>query len=207
MPPDQCAPAAEAVDVLQIPAFLCRQTDLLLAAGNTGCAINVKKGQFLAPWDMQNVAAKVASTGNERILLTERGASFGYNTLVSDFRALPIMARTGYPVVFDATHSVQQPGGQGTASGGQREFAPVLARGALAVGVAAVFILCNSIAGLLGNVAIVKSLPADLPIYAIAVLAGAIIRTTFGIKFEVPVILKALGAVLIIAGCKLIGVY
>jgi 2-dehydro-3-deoxyphosphooctonate aldolase (KDO 8-P synthase) len=137
---DQCAPAAEAVDVLQIPAFLCRQTDLLLAAGNTGCAINVKKGQFLAPWDMQNVAAKVASTGNERILLTERGASFGYNTLVSDFRALPIMARTGYPVVFDATHSVQQPGGQGTASGGQREFAPVLARGALAVGVAAVFI-------------------------------------------------------------------
>jgi 2-dehydro-3-deoxyphosphooctonate aldolase (KDO 8-P synthase) len=137
---DQCAPAAQAVDVLQIPAFLCRQTDLLLAAGNTGCAINVKKGQFLAPWDMQNVAAKIASTGNERILLTERGASFGYNTLVSDFRALPIMARTGYPVVFDATHSVQQPGGQGTASGGQREFAPVLARGALAVGVAAVFI-------------------------------------------------------------------
>jgi 2-dehydro-3-deoxyphosphooctonate aldolase (KDO 8-P synthase) len=137
---DQCAPAAEAVDVLQIPAFLCRQTDLLLAAGNTGCAINVKKGQFLAPWDMQNVAAKVARTGNERILLTERGASFGYNTLVSDFRALPVMARTGYPVVFDATHSVQQPGGQGSASGGQREFAPVLARAALAVGVAAVFI-------------------------------------------------------------------
>src|SRR6202007_1971659 len=137
---DQCAPAAEAVDVLQIPAFLCRQTDLLLAAGNTGRAINVKKGQFLAPWDMQNVAAKVASTGNERILLTERGASFGYNTLVSDFRALPVMARTGYPVVFDATHSVQQPGGQGAASGGQREFAPVLARAALAVGVAAVFI-------------------------------------------------------------------
>ncbi|HEY2134136.1 MAG TPA: 3-deoxy-8-phosphooctulonate synthase [Acetobacteraceae bacterium] len=137
---DQCAPAAEAVDVLQIPAFLCRQTDLLLAAGNTGCAINVKKGQFLAPWDMQNVAAKVASTGNERILLTERGASFGYNTLVSDFRSLPLMARTGYPVVFDATHSVQQPGGQGAASGGQREFAPVLARAALAVGVAAVFI-------------------------------------------------------------------
>jgi 2-dehydro-3-deoxyphosphooctonate aldolase (KDO 8-P synthase) len=137
---DQCAPAAEAVDVLQIPAFLCRQTDLLLAAGNTGCAINVKKGQFLAPWDMQNVADKVASTGNERILLTERGASFGYNTLVSDFRALPVMARTGYPVVFDATHSVQQPGGQGSASGGQREFAPILARAALAVGVAAVFI-------------------------------------------------------------------
>ncbi len=126
--------------MLQIPAFLCRQTDLLLAAGHTGCAVNVKKGQFLAPWDMANVAAKIAGTGNQRILLTERGASFGYNTLVSDFRALPIMARTGYPVVFDATHSVQQPGGQGTASGGQREFAPVLARAALAVGVAAVFI-------------------------------------------------------------------
>jgi len=137
---DQCAPAAEAVDVLQIPAFLCRQTDLLLAAGETGRAINVKKGQFLAPWDMENVAAKIASTGNENILLCERGASFGYNTLVTDFRALPIMARTGYPVVFDATHSVQQPGGQGTSSGGQREFAPVLARAALAVGVAAVFI-------------------------------------------------------------------
>jgi 2-dehydro-3-deoxyphosphooctonate aldolase (KDO 8-P synthase) len=138
--PDQCAQAAEAVDVLQIPAFLCRQTDLLIAAGETGRAINVKKGQFLAPWDMTNVAAKIASTGNENILLCERGASFGYNTLVSDFRALPIMARTGYPVVFDATHSVQQPGGQGTSSGGQREFAPVLARAALAVGVAAVFI-------------------------------------------------------------------
>jgi 2-dehydro-3-deoxyphosphooctonate aldolase (KDO 8-P synthase) len=136
----QCAPAAEAVDVLQIPAFLCRQTDLLLAAGRTGRAINVKKGQFLAPWDMQHVAAKIASTGNTRILLTERGASFGYNTLVSDFRSLPIMARTGYPVVFDATHSVQQPGGQGASSGGQREFAPVLARAALAVGCAAVFI-------------------------------------------------------------------
>ena len=137
---DQCAPAAEAVDVLQIPAFLCRQTDLLLAAGATGRVINVKKGQFLAPCDMVNVAAKIASTGNHNILLCERGASFGYNTLVSDFRALPIMARTGYPVVFDATHSVQQPGGQGTSSGGQREFAPVLARAALAVGVAAVFI-------------------------------------------------------------------
>jgi 2-dehydro-3-deoxyphosphooctonate aldolase (KDO 8-P synthase) len=136
----QCAPAAEAVDVLQIPAFLCRQTDLLIAAGETGRAINVKKGQFLAPWDMAHVAAKIAATGNERILLTERGASFGYNTLVTDFRALPIMAATGYPVVFDATHSVQQPGGQGTSSGGQREFAPVLARAALAVGVAAVFI-------------------------------------------------------------------
>jgi 2-dehydro-3-deoxyphosphooctonate aldolase (KDO 8-P synthase) len=137
---EQCAIAAKAVDVLQIPAFLCRQTDLLLAAGETGRAINVKKGQFLAPWDMVNVAAKIASTGNRDILLCERGASFGYNTLVSDMRSLPIMARTGYPVVFDATHSVQQPGGQGTSSGGQREFAPVLARAALAVGVAAVFI-------------------------------------------------------------------
>jgi len=137
---DQCAPVAEAVDVLQIPAFLCRQTDLLLAAGETGAAINVKKGQFLAPWDMEHVAAKIASTGNQRILLCDRGTSFGYNTLVSDFRGLPIMARTGYPVVFDATHSVQQPGGLGGASGGQREFAPVLARAALAVGVAALFI-------------------------------------------------------------------
>jgi 2-dehydro-3-deoxyphosphooctonate aldolase (KDO 8-P synthase) len=137
---EQCAIAAQAVDVLQIPAFLCRQTDLLLAAGETGRPINVKKGQFLAPWDMANVAAKIASTGNENILLCERGASFGYNTLVTDFRSLPIMARTGYPVVFDATHSVQQPGGQGTTSGGQREFAPVLARAAVAVGVAAVFI-------------------------------------------------------------------
>ena len=137
---EQCAPAAAAVDVLQIPAFLCRQTDLLLAAGATGRAINVKKGQFLAPWDMAQVAAKVASTGNRDILLTERGASFGYNTLVSDFRALPIMARTDYPVVFDATHSVQQPGGQGSSSGGEREFAPVLARAAAAVGVAAVFV-------------------------------------------------------------------
>jgi 2-dehydro-3-deoxyphosphooctonate aldolase (KDO 8-P synthase) len=138
-----CGPAAEAVDVLQIPAFLCRQTDLLLAAGNTGRALNVKKGQFLAPWDMKNVAAKIASTGNENILLTERGASFGYNTLVSDMRSLPIMAETGYPVVFDATHSVQQPGGQGTSSGGERRFAPVLARAALAVGCAAVFIECH----------------------------------------------------------------
>jgi len=137
---EQCGPAAEAVDVLQIPAFLCRQTDLLLAAGETGRAINVKKGQFLAPWDMVNVAVKIASTGNENILLCERGASFGYNTLVSDFRSLPIMARTGYPVVFDATHSVQQPGGQGTSSGGQREFVPALARAALAVGCAALFI-------------------------------------------------------------------
>ena len=139
----QCGPVAEAVDVLQIPAFLCRQTDLLIAAGATGRVVNVKKGQFLAPWDMKNVAAKIAGTGNENILLTERGASFGYNTLVSDFRALPIMAETGYPVVFDATHSVQQPGGLGAASGGQREFAPVLARAALAVGCAAVFIECH----------------------------------------------------------------
>ena len=138
--PDQCEPAAEAVDVLQIPAFLCRQTDLLLAAGETGRTVNVKKGQFLAPWDMAHVAAKIASTGNESILLTERGVSFGYNTLVNDFRALPVLAQTGYPVVFDATHSVQQPGGQGGASGGQREFAPVLARAAVAVGVAALFI-------------------------------------------------------------------
>ncbi len=136
---DQCAPAAEAVDVLQIPAFLCRQTDLLLAAGETGAAINVKKGQFLAPWDMVHVAAKIASTGNRRILLCERGTSFGYNTLVNDFRGLPIMAQTGYPVVYDATHSVQQPGGQGASSGGQRQFAPLLANAALAVGVAAVF--------------------------------------------------------------------
>jgi len=136
----QCAPVAEVVDVLQIPAFLCRQTDLLLAAANTGRAVNVKKGQFLAPWDMANVAAKLMSTGNEKILLTERGASFGYNTLVSDMRALPALAATGCPVVFDATHSVQQPGGQGTSSGGQREYVPVLARAAVAVGVAAVFI-------------------------------------------------------------------
>ncbi len=140
---EQCAPTAAAVDVLQIPAFLSRQTDLLLAAGETGAAINVKKGQFLAPWDMANVAAKIASTGNSRIMLCERGASFGYNTLVSDMRSLPIMARTGYPVVYDATHSVQQPGGQGSSSGGQREFAPVLARAAVAVGVAAVFIECH----------------------------------------------------------------
>ncbi|TAH32767.1 MAG: 3-deoxy-8-phosphooctulonate synthase [Alphaproteobacteria bacterium] len=136
----QCAPSAQAVDVLQIPAFLCRQTDLLLAAGKTGAAIHVKKGQFLAPWDMKNVAAKIASTGNDKILLCERGASFGYNTLVSDMRSLPIMAQTGYPVIFDATHSVQQPGGQGETSGGQREFVPILARAAIAVGVAGVFI-------------------------------------------------------------------
>ena len=138
--PDQCAKAAEAVDILQIPAFLCRQTDLLLAAGETGAAINVKKGQFLAPWDMKNVVDKVESTGNRRILLTERGASFGYNMLVSDMRSLPIMAETGYPVIFDATHSVQLPGGLGASTGGQAEFVPPLARAAVAVGVSAVFI-------------------------------------------------------------------
>ena len=136
----QCARVAEAVDVLQIPAFLCRQTDLLVAAAQTGRAVNVKKGQFLAPWDMTNVVAKLTGAGNASVLLTERGASFGYNTLVSDMRALPILARTGAPVIFDATHSVQQPGGQGTASGGEREFVPVLARAAVAVGVAGVFI-------------------------------------------------------------------
>ncbi len=136
----QCGPVGEVVDVIQIPAFLSRQTDLLLAAGATGKAINVKKGQFLAPWDMANVAKKIASTGNERIMLCDRGTSFGYNTLVTDFRGLPIMAQTGYPIVFDATHSVQQPGGQGTTSGGQREFAPILARAACAVGISAVFI-------------------------------------------------------------------
>ncbi|RJE80312.1 3-deoxy-8-phosphooctulonate synthase [Paracoccus sp. JM45] len=137
---EQAIRAAEVVDIIQIPAFLCRQTDLLLVAGKTGAVINIKKGQFLAPWDMPNVAAKVASTGNENILLTERGASFGYNTLVADMRSLPIMARTGYPVIMDATHSVQQPGGQGGSSGGQREFAPVMARAAVALGVAGVFI-------------------------------------------------------------------
>ena len=138
--PAQCAPVAEIVDILQIPAFLCRQTDLLLAAGATGKPVNVKKGQFLAPWDMRNVAAKIASTGNEQILLCERGAMFGYNTLVVDMRALPIMAQTSYPVVFDATHSVAQTGGLGDHSGGERQFAPVLARAAVAVGIAAVFI-------------------------------------------------------------------
>jgi 2-dehydro-3-deoxyphosphooctonate aldolase (KDO 8-P synthase) len=137
---DQCAVAAEVVDVLQIPAFLCRQTDLLIAAARTGKPVNVKKGQFLAPWDMKNVIAKVTGAGNPDVLATERGASFGYNTLVSDMRALPIMAEGGVPVIFDATHSVQQPGGQGTSSGGQREFVPVLARAAVAVGVAGVFI-------------------------------------------------------------------
>ena len=142
--PQQCAPTAEAVDVLQIPAYLCRQTDLLVAAARTGAAINVKKGQFLAPWDMRNVAGKISGSGpngekNERVLLCERGVSFGYNTLVSDMRSLPILAETGYPVVFDATHSVQQPGGQGERSGGERRFVETLARAAVAVGVAAVF--------------------------------------------------------------------
>ena len=138
--PAQCARVAEAVDVLQIPAFLCRQTDLLVAAAETGRVVNVKKGQFLAPWDMANVVAKLTGAGNANVLVTERGASFGYNTLVSDMRALPILARTGAPVIFDATHSVQQPGGQGASSGGEREFVPVLARAAVAVGVAGVFI-------------------------------------------------------------------
>lgn len=138
--PPQCAPVAEVVDVLQIPAYLCRQTDLLIAAGDTGAAVNIKKGQFLAPWDMANVAEKVASTGNQRIMLCERGTSFGYNTMITDMRGLPTMAQTGWPIVFDATHSVQQPGGKGGSSGGQREFAPVLARAAVSLGVDAVFI-------------------------------------------------------------------
>jgi 2-dehydro-3-deoxyphosphooctonate aldolase (KDO 8-P synthase) len=138
--PEQCAAIAEAVDILQIPAFLCRQTDLLVAAARTGKPVNVKKGQFLAPWDMKNVVAKIVGAGNSSVLVTERGASFGYNTLVSDMRSLPIMEETGAPVIFDATHSVQQPGGQGTASGGERRFVPVLARAAVAVGVAGLFI-------------------------------------------------------------------
>ena len=138
--PEHCAEVAEVCDVLQIPAFLCRQTDLLTAAGKTGKAINAKKGQFLAPWEMPNVAAKIAATGNQRIMLCERGTSFGYNTLVADMRGLPTMAASGYPVVMDATHSVAQPGGKGTSSGGQREFAPVMARAAVSLGVAAVFI-------------------------------------------------------------------
>ena len=138
--PEQCAEAAAVVDVIQIPAFLCRQTDLLAAAAATGAAVNIKKAQFLAPWDMDHVVDKVVSAGNERVLLTERGTSFGYNTLVSDMRSLPRLAATGYPVVFDATHSVQQPGGLGGASGGQREFVPVLARAAVAVGVAGLFV-------------------------------------------------------------------
>jgi 2-dehydro-3-deoxyphosphooctonate aldolase (KDO 8-P synthase) len=138
--PDQCAPVAEIVDILQIPAFLCRQTDLLVAAAKTGRAVNVKKGQFLAPWDMANVVEKLTGAGNRNVLLTERGVSFGYNTLVSDMRALPVLAQTGAPVIFDATHSVQQPGGQGTSSGGERTFVPVLARAAVAVGVAGIFL-------------------------------------------------------------------
>lgn len=137
--PYQCPIAAEVVDILQIPAFLCRQTDLVLAAGRTNRIINVKKGQFMAPWDMKNVVAKIESTGNHQIILTERGASFGYNTLVVDMRSLPIMKQTGYPVVFDATHSVQQPGGQGSSSGGQREFAPILANCAITTGIAGIF--------------------------------------------------------------------
>jgi 2-dehydro-3-deoxyphosphooctonate aldolase (KDO 8-P synthase) len=138
--PEQCAPVAEVVDILQIPAFLCRQTDLLVAAAKTGRAINVKKGQFLAPWDMANVVEKITGAGNRNVLVTERGVSFGYNTLVSDMRALPVLAKTGAPVIFDATHSVQQPGGQGASSGGEREFVPVLARAAVAVGIAGLFI-------------------------------------------------------------------
>lgn len=138
--PAQCAVVAQAADVLQIPAFLCRQTDLLVAAARTGRVVNVKKGQFLAPWDMAHVAAKITGSGNRRVMLTERGSSFGYNTLVNDFRALPIMAATGAPVIFDATHSVQEPGGLGGSSGGRREHVPVLARAAVAVGVAGVFI-------------------------------------------------------------------
>jgi len=138
--PEQCATVAETVDILQIPAFLCRQTDLLLAAGNSGAAINIKKGQFLAPWDIHNIVTKVESTGNTRILLTERGTSFGYNTLITDMRSLPEMMKSGYPVVMDATHAVAQPGGQGTSSGGQREYAPVLARAAVSLGIGAVFL-------------------------------------------------------------------
>ncbi|MDH5797059.1 MAG: 3-deoxy-8-phosphooctulonate synthase [Paracoccaceae bacterium] len=137
---EQCIPAAEAVDILQIPAFLCRQTDLLLAAGRTGAVINIKKGQFLAPWDMPSVISKIEASDNHRILLTERGTSFGYNTLVADMRSLPIMKRTGYPVIMDATHAIQQPGSQGASSGGQREFAPVMARAAVSLGIAGVFI-------------------------------------------------------------------
>jgi len=138
--PEQCATVAKVVDALQIPALLCRQTDLLLAAGETGIAVNVKKGQFMAPWDMPNVAEKIASTGNDNVMLTERGTSFGYNTLVADMRSLPTMALTGYPVVMDCTHAVAQPGGKGTSSGGQREFAPVMARAAVSLGIAGIFI-------------------------------------------------------------------
>jgi 2-dehydro-3-deoxyphosphooctonate aldolase (KDO 8-P synthase) len=141
--PEQCAQVAEVVDIIQTPAFLCRQTDLMIAAGKTGKPVNIKKGQFLAPWDMKNVAGKVASTGNEQILLCERGAAFGYNTLVVDMRALPIMAQTGYPVVMDATHAVAEPGGLGDRSGGQREMGPILARAAAGIGVAAMFLECH----------------------------------------------------------------
>ena len=140
---EQCAPVAEVVDIIQTPAFLCRQTDLMIAAGKAGKPVNIKKGQFISPWDMKNVAGKVASTGNEQILLCERGAAFGYNTLIADMRALPIMAQTGYPVVMDATHAVAEPGGLGDRSGGQREFGPVLARAAAAIGVAAMFLECH----------------------------------------------------------------
>jgi 2-dehydro-3-deoxyphosphooctonate aldolase (KDO 8-P synthase) len=169
--PDHCAPVAAVADVLQIPAFLCRQTDLLLAAGETGAAINVKKGQFLAPWDMPNVVSKIESTGNNRIVLTERGTSFGYNTLVADMRALPQMAATGYPVVMDATHSVQQPGGQGGSSGGQREFAPVMARAAVSLGVAGVFIETHEAP---------DTAPSDgpnmIPLHRMEALVGALMR-------------------------------
>ena len=169
--PDHCAPVAAVADVLQIPAFLCRQTDLLLAAGETGAAINVKKGQFLAPWDMPNVVSKIERTGNNRIVLTERGTSFGYNTLVADMRALPQMAATGYPVVMDATHSVQQPGGQGGSSGGQREFAPVMARAAVSLGVAGVFIETHEAP---------DTAPSDgpnmIPLHRMEALVGALMR-------------------------------
>lgn len=181
----QCAPAGDVVDVIQIPAFLCRQTDLLLAAGKTGCAINIKKGQFLAPWDMGNVAEKVASTGNDKIMLCDRGTSFGYNTLVSDFRGLPIMAATGYPVVFDATHSVQQPGGQGTTSGGQREFAPVLARAAVAVGVSALFIETHEDP---------DNAPSDgpnmIPVHKMADVIGQLCAIDDLVKSQAPIILS-----------------
>ncbi len=169
--PDHCAPVSAVADVLQIPAFLCRQTDLLLAAGETGAAINVKKGQFMAPWDMPNVVSKIESTGNDRIVLTERGTSFGYNTLVADMRALPQMAATGYPVVMDATHSVQQPGGQGGSSGGQREFAPVMARAAVSLGVAGVFIETHEVP---------DTAPSDgpnmIPLDRMEALVGALMR-------------------------------
>jgi 2-dehydro-3-deoxyphosphooctonate aldolase (KDO 8-P synthase) len=184
--PDQCGPTAEAVDVLQIPAFLCRQTDLLVAAAKTGRAINIKKGQFLAPWDMANVVRKMDQAGNRDVLLCERGASFGYNTLVTDLRSLPIMAETGCPVVFDATHSVQQPGGQGTTSGGQRRYVPVLARGAVAAGVAAVFMETHKDPDKAPsdgpNMVPLKALPALLEnLIAFDRLAKAVPTASFGI--------------------------